>query len=173
MFPGVFTTNFYGSTDTIISGEPSFNGIHDSLIYSRVQFFNGYPLGITSGPGCSYFSGNIYLRFRFVSDSVADSLAGWIIDSIQIEDDYYGGSLKTVSNQQLNVYPNPSADGAFNFSVLFDEERYNTTVYDAMGKLLVNIPYSHLLDMSGYAKGVYFYKVSDGVDYYMGQLVVE
>ena len=170
---GILTDNFYSDTDTLISGEPAFMGTSDSLIYSRLQFFEGLPLRTTSGASCDFEVPVIYLRFRFLSDSVTDSLAGWMIDSMQIEVDYYGGSVKMVSKQTLKVYPNPSADGVFNFPVLFDEDRYNTTVYDAMGKLLATTPYTHTLDIGGYSKGVYFYKVSNGVDYYMGQLVVE
>ena len=172
-WPGVLTDNFYSAIDTITSGEPSFSGIQNSLLHSRVQFFTALPERTTGGAGCSFWASSIYLRFRFVSDSVADSLAGWIIDSIEIEADNYPGLVRTVNKSSLTVYPNPSADGTFNFPVLFDEELCRTVVYDAMGRQVVSMPYAHALDMDGYAKGVYIYKVSDGVNYYMGQLVVE
>jgi hypothetical protein len=57
---------------------------------------------------------SIYLRFRFVSDSTVDSLSGWIIDSIRIENPgcliVGGGYVSEVNNNNdtVNLYPNPA-----------------------------------------------------------------
>ncbi len=57
----------------------------------------------------------MYIRFRFVSDTTADTLAGWEIDSVKIEHDRYEGGVRSIEQQKLAVYPNPSISGIFNF----------------------------------------------------------
>lgn len=172
---GVLTTNFYSANDTLITGEPSFNGIGDTTVYSRFQFLWGYPIRATDGSGCSFDAvDNIYVRFRFISDSVADSLAGWVIDSVQIEYDYYGSSVAKVKKQQtLNVCPNPSHEGIYTFPALDNEQLYNVEIYDAMGSKLLTQPYTHLLNLNQYARGMYFYRVTDGTEYYSGRLLFD
>ena len=173
--PGVYTTNFYSAHDTLATGEPSFNGTSDSLQYSRFQFFTGFPIRSTSGGGCTFWgTSSIYVRFRFVSDSVADSLAGWEIDSIKIEHDLYPGLVRNINKPKtLSTYPNPSYDGQFSFPAIENEQNYTIEVYDAMGQKIYTYPYSHSLDLSNYARGLYFYQVSDGTEYYSGRLLTQ
>ncbi len=175
---GILTTNFYNTNDTLISGVPAFNGNSDSIQYSRFQFYFGPAVSphkrITSGTGCSFPIDTFYIRFRFVSDSLIDSLAGWEIDSIKVEEDYYSGLVKNINKlQPLSIYPNPSYDGIFTFPVLENEQDYTTEVYNAMGKRVLCMPYKQSLDLAHYAKGLYFYKVGDGTNYYSGQLEIE
>ena len=176
--PGILTTNFYSSTDTLFSGVPAFNGTSDSIQYSRFQFYFGPPLNphrVTSGStACNWSVDTFYIRFRFISDTLADSLAGWEIDSIKIEEDYYmGGVAKINKPQSLSTYPNPSYDGLFTFPSLENEQDYTTEVYNAMGQRIQYSPYTHSLDLSHYVKGLYFYKVTNGREYYTGQLQIE
>ena len=116
---GILTTNFYSLTDTLITGIPSFNGTCDSIMHSRFQFWGGWAIGppMKSTTFCDFiWPYSFYVRFRFVSDSVVDSLAGWEIDSIKTHLDIYPSLVKTLNKLlPLNTYPNPSYDGFFNF----------------------------------------------------------
>jgi hypothetical protein len=110
-----------------------------------------------------------------VSDTTADTLAGWEIDSIKIENDNYGGGgvRELAHPQALKVFPNPSYTGVFYFPELINDNDRRIQVYDAIGRRILEMPYPHKLDMGQYPKGLYFYKVSDGTEYYCGQLQVE
>jgi len=173
-FQGILTTNFYATMDTLMTGQQAFSGTSDSTVHSRLQFFIGVPQKSTD-VGCTFNVGeSIYLRFRFISDSVTDSLAGWIIDSMQIEYDYYGSGVANVNKYKaLNIFPNPSYEGVYNFPPLANEQQYSIEVYDAMGSKLLTLPYNHSLNISKYAHGMYFYKVTNGTEYYSGRLLFD
>ena len=172
----LFVDSFYSPNDTLLSGEPAFNGTSNGWITSRFQFSGVLPVKPNGGPsGCPITSGSmVEIRFRFISDSIPDSLDGWIIGNIGIEQDFYGGGLTKVNIPSvLNIYPNPSSDAIFNFSKLDEEEEYSIEVTDVMGRTVLRMPYVHVVNLSGYAKGIYFYRVSNGVENYSGKLVVE
>jgi hypothetical protein len=169
---GIHTENFYSSNDTLISGEPAFMGTQNTLQYSIVQFFA--PLGGSVCSIPSVWPAIAFLRFRFVSDSIPDSLAGWIIDSIKMEHYFYPDFISKINKpQSLNTYPNPSYDGIFTFPPLNDQQEYTTEVYNAIGQRILNYPYNQSLDLSQYPKGLYFYKVTSETNYYTGQLLLE
>ena len=170
--PGVKTTNFYSPTDTLADGTPAFSGTHDSVIYSRFQFFRGCPVHPTST--CSLYADTFYVRFRFESDTTSDTLAGWRIDSIKIENDMYPGAVPIVNKyNQLLVIPNPTTDFTFQFPGLENEEDYTIEVFNAIGEKIVSKPYSKKLNLNYQPVGIYYYKVTNGKDYYSGQLQVE
>jgi len=172
---GVITTSFYGFTDTLRTGEPSFSGKHDSLRYSRFQLFDGFPERTTGGTYCDFAVDTYFVRFRFVSDTTADTLAGWEIDSVKIEYDNYGsgGVMQVNKRQSLNIYPNPSNNGTFYFPSLNNEQNFSIEVYNTIGGRILRMPYKQSLDIGNYAKGLYFYKVSDGMEYYSGRLLIK
>jgi hypothetical protein len=173
---GILTDNFYTFNDTLLTGEPSFTGTSGSTSrYSRFQFFQGFPVKPSGSSGCTLFADSFYVRFRFVSDSTTDSLAGWKIDSIKIEQDDYGGGAVTKMNHriELHAYPNPSTNGLFTFPALANEHQFNIEVYNAMGARILKMPYQHSLDLSPYTHGLYYYKVTNGSEYYSGRLLIE
>lgn len=167
-FPGVHTENFYGFEDTLDNGERAFTGQSNGWIHSRVQFF--YAIPVKSTATCDMQ--NIKMRFRFVSDSTSEALDGWIISGITIEQDEYAGVADVKRPASLNVYPNPSADGQFYFPEL-SGKGYQTEIMNTMGQTVYSNVYSRHLDLSSYAKGIYFYRVSGDDEQYTGQLIVE
>lgn len=170
---GVLTSNFYASNDTLNNGIQAFMGQSSGLQYSRIQFFSAMPAAKTTASGCDLrMSPIIYLRFRFLSDSTIDSLAGWMIDSIKIEnDEYRGGITQQYGLETLNIYPNPSSDGTYTLPELEGESKYTIDVYNAMGMKVRTVPYSQKLDLSSFPKGVYFYTIGNGAVYYSGHLL--
>lgn len=174
LYPGIKTYNFYAQTDTLLTGEACFNGTSNGEMFSRIQFFRGIPLKQTNSDTACYFSSPIvYLRFRFVSDSIADPLSGWMIDSMKFENDFYSGAVPQVQVNKLNIYPNPAIDGQFIFPAITDEKQYTIEVTNVLGKTLFHLPYTHHINLSQYAKGIYFYKVTNRTEYYTGQLITQ
>lgn len=172
---GILTTNFYSKTDTLLTGEPAFTGARDSTQFSRLQFWGGYAVSPPSGSGCSFdWPYDFQVRFRFVSDSAADTLAGWMIDSIKVEHDLYpGGVAEIIKPGSLLTHPNPSYNSLFIFPALDNEARFNLEIYNGLGQSIMKLPYKQSLDLAGYPKGLYFYRVSNGQEYYTGRLLVE
>ncbi|MBS1774089.1 MAG: T9SS type A sorting domain-containing protein [Bacteroidetes bacterium] len=168
---GILTSNFYTRTDTIATGEPCFTGSSNGWQYSRFQFFWGFPIKITGTFNC--IVPIVWVRFRFVSDSIPDTLDGWIIDSIKIEHDRYYGSVKDFEVlHSLPVYPNPST-GLINFPVLFDEKSYKISITTITGLQILELPYNEQVDLSSQPNGMYFYKVSNGQKIYTGKIQLE
>jgi hypothetical protein len=155
-FPQVCTENFYLYTDTLHTGEKGFSGTA-SAIYSRLQFFNCIGVkGTTSG--CYFHSGDyMMLRFRFISDSTADTLAGWKIDSVQVKGPgCVPGAVKEVTSVQPSVFPNPSS-GIFNFDI-DGRIPFTVRVYNSLGQMVLESK-NKQIDLSGYNDGVYYYKI--------------
>lgn len=174
-YPGkVLTDNFYNKTDTLLTGQPAFSGTQNQWLTSSFQFFVALPVKTTGSTSCKFTFNSTYLvRFRFISDSTQDSLAGWIIKSIKIRQDLYSGAVPKLSNlKNLNIYPNP-ANGIFNFPTLTEEHTYTLEITNAMGQRIINIPYQHALNLTQYTKGIYFYKVTNGLENYYGKLLVQ
>ena len=170
---GITTTDFYSATDTLNNGTPAFMGTTDSVVFSRLQFGSGCLEASTSS--CELHTSVYYVRFRFMSDSTTDTLAGWRIDSVKVEYDNFGGGAvaKVGSNHPLQIFPNPTSDFTFQFPALEDQNTYSVAVFDALGVKIIDVPYSQRLSLSDRQRGVYFYMVTNGVNYYSGQLVVE
>lgn len=170
---GVITDNFYTFNDTLLTGEPAFTGIRNYTQYSRFQFFMGLPAKSTTPHSCNIPSHiPILVRFRFISDTTPDTLAGWMIDSIKVENDLYVGGVNAVFLKTHPVFPNPSCNGHFVFPSINDEGAYIIEVYNTMGERIFKTPYKEQLDISPYPRGLYYYKVS-GPDQFTGQLLYD
>jgi len=174
----IYAQNIYSVTDTLLSGEPAFAGNSGGQQLSHFQFITcvgSKPLSTGCYLGYGYETSNIFVRFRFMSDFTTDTLSGWKIDSIMIEDPgCYGGYVsQTNKRRALQVYPNPSYEGLFSFSPFDDEVRFSIEIYNNMGNKVLTMPYKHTIDLSKEPCGMYFYKVSDGHVYYTGKLLKE
>jgi hypothetical protein len=129
---GISTENFYGPDDTLANGMPAFTGTSNGWQYSRFQFFFGLPVKGTAIDCLP--DDSAYVRFRFISDNTAESLDGWIIDKIQIEDDHYSAVKDLASaNNYVTIYPNPAKDV---LNIKMDKEIYHTArIMNTMGQL--------------------------------------
>jgi hypothetical protein len=168
----LYTENFYEITDTLLQGTPAFSGIQSTTRFSRFQFYMRPPVKSTGSPPCNFSGDTILVRFRFISDTVADTLDGWIIDSIRIEDDNYTKSVSDVGGSgSLSPYPNPAYNGHFLFPALRNEQQYTIDVYNTIGQRILSKPYTQHLQLNNLPPGLYHYRVSNGTELYTGKLL--
>lgn len=174
----VLTTNFYNNNDTLLTGEHAFSGISNGWVESQFQFYLlliAYKTNRGLDSSCGLTSSSmIQVRFRFKSDATPDSLNGWIIGKINIEEESYFESVPNIYKPaNLKIYPNPSSDAIFNFPVLDMQQSYTIEILNNLGISIINTAYKNQINLSVYPKGLYFYRVTNGKEYYSGKLVVE
>ncbi len=173
---GTLSNNFYLPTDTLFNGQAAFNGNSDSTIASVIQFFCVLPkyAHLHSGVNCNFCGGPaMLLRFRFISDSVTSTKAGWLIDSISVRRDQFGISVKKINEPTLlAIYPNPSIDGLFNLPEIEKQETYKIEIFDLLGICVYHIAYTNSLDIHFLQNGLYFYKIYNEVSNYSGKLLI-
>lgn len=166
----VLTDSFYKAGDTLQNGTPTFSGT-TYWKRSRFQLFQGIPIKMT---GSCQMKWPFFVRFRFVSDTTTDSLAGWIIRNIIVEKDYYGSSVNgLVGLQPLHVYPNPSRDGLFYWPEIQESSPGKIEITDPLGRIVLVAPYQHTLDCSKLSSGLYYYHVRFGEKEFAGKLFRE
>ncbi len=163
--------------DTLLTGEHAFTGNSNGQQDIQIQFITCMAEKTTSicnllfnQPG-NYV--NFMLRFRFVSDSLVDSLSGWKIDSIRVIGTGCYGAVATVEPKILKVVPNPAYDGVFYFPELMNAEQCTINIYDSRGVNVLKTPYKRELDLDKLPAGLYFYKVTGSDVPYSGKLVYE
>lgn len=172
-FMGIYTYNFYTKNDTILNNGWGFSGTSNGWMQSAFQLPTGpIPLRTNASWNCLP-NDTVWVRFRFVSDDTLETLDGWMIDDIRVDHDNYWVSVKNVTKTaNLNPYPNPSYDGLINFPAL-EGTNYTITIINITGSTIMTSPYKPYLDLSAQPKGLYFYKVTNGVTTYTGRLTIE
>jgi hypothetical protein len=103
------------------------------------------------------FENSVYFRFRFISDSTNDSLSGWIIDSIRIENPgCIAGAVAEVSQQQLlHIFPNPANE---ELTIQNDMYPCSVSIINIMGqtiKTLQTNKQQETINVSNIPPGVY------------------
>jgi len=166
-FNGIYVENFYGPTDTLIGGEPAFSGNSGGEILSVVQIYNcPIPIRIMTSP-CgwldtgSHFPGRsptIDFRFRFLSDSMPDSLSGWMIDSVKLYVTFcdLGSEIRKLANNIPVLYPNP-ADNVLNIQTGLNNY-CGIVLYDILGRQILETKIEQpetQLNVSSLPAGVY------------------
>ncbi len=170
----LFLDGYYSAGDTLITGESAFSGASSASRLSKFLLKSPPAPKTSANYSCSWIGmDSFFVRFRFVSDSVPDSLAGWFIDSIRVTK--YPVAPGAVSESypfsQLTISPNPSFSGIFTFPALRQQEQLTIIVTDVLGRVVLSAPYTQHLDLSSKPHGLYFYYVTDGRHYDSGKLI--
>ncbi len=165
--PAMAMQNIYTLADTLLTGQPAFSGTSNGEQFSSLQFINCVGERTTSTrcfPDLFNFS-DVYIRFRFVSDSTVDSLSGWIIDSIKIVGYDCEGSVSKVENdlQPLSMFPNPATSM---LTVQSGEAINSITIINLLGQTVYSRQFTFHskqanIDVSELTTGVYFVKVNN------------
>ncbi|MFC2113609.1 T9SS type A sorting domain-containing protein [Bacteroidota bacterium] len=152
--------DFYSLTDTLHNGEPGFSG-------SSIEIeSNNYFLWQTSSfswyweHGESKPEDGVYVKFKFISDSIDDSKPGWIINYISL----YGGTEGVFNrmNKVILVYPNPSSH-EITIDVSGNVSIKSIDVIDMQGRKVLNITSkmnsTNKIDVRGLQNGIYFLQI--------------
>lgn len=117
----------YRDVDTLADGTPAFQGTSDWRWTSLVW--------ITFIPvRSSEESPDVWLRFYFQSDSVANNLDGWMIDEIVLGFPDVGNSLISIADtEDVRLFPNPCGDKLW---VQTTGKPRNYRILDAQGRTL-------------------------------------
>ena len=169
----VLTQNIYAPTDTIISGQPAFTGTSNGEQFSRFQFTNCIAVRTTTTfcYGSFNFPNQIYVRFRFASDTTVSSLSGWMIDSVEIENTGCGLGISNINvNKSIEIFPNPATT---QLTITAPNAINEVTITNLLGQRMETSPDRSILrqssgqgeevisvDVSGLPAGVYFVKVN-------------
>lgn len=162
---GITTENFYAITDTLHAGQPAFKGQSSGTQLSRFQLTNCMALRSTATacfPDLSYGIAPIFIRFRFVSDSVISSLSGWMIDSIKVEFTGCGEGISMVTPENVvNLYPNPVGN---TITISGGAEITSLAFYNPMRQAVTGWHYHAqelTIDVSELPEGMYFVMINN------------
>jgi hypothetical protein len=162
----------YAQNDTLIQGHKGFSGTSNGWIYSRIQWVWLVPLSnIPPNP--------LYMRFHFISDSIDNEKAGWVIDDILISHAFTGWSVKkTGEDTKLKYSPNPmTTETVFYFDNPI-KEKYSLRLYNSKGQLVKTQseyhPQSITLKRGNLNSGLYYFmlKSESGIES-KGKLIIE
>ena len=148
--------------------EDPLSGNHPSYHYSRLAY--GYP-------GCKASVDSVLLRFTFVSDSIQNNKAGWLIDSIMIEANCFclGGfnECKLAQNDYLAYY---DGNSIIINSLLAENRKSDFTLFDMMGReLLIDEVHFGLnsISVDNLPTGYYIVKVKNQAGVYTKKIFIE
>ncbi|WP_025664298.1 T9SS type A sorting domain-containing protein [Aquimarina megaterium] len=119
-----------------------------------------YRIKLQGRSGCNPWSAPVSTGMVYVSYSNCNPIGS--ISSLS------GGQGKSQADLfDMNIYPNPSSSGVFNINTLGLEGTKKIQVYDISGKYIIEKTLEanqSKLDLSTYSRGLYFVKISNGVD---------
>jgi len=171
--PYVLKVNCYSGMDTLLTGQPAFTGKSNGTQLSRFQFMNCEIIGRRQTDATCiplfFTADSIYVRFRFVSDSTSDSLSGWMIDSIRVENPgcifVPGGVIPVTAAGAVQLYPNPVAD---ELTISAASPLTSFSIINPLGKTLKTLGNNAAkveVDVADLPPGLYFVKI-DGSGVY-------
>ncbi len=73
---------------------------------------------------------------------------------------FFTGVSELNSLNTINVYPNPS-NGIFHISGANSNELFEIVVMDAVGRVVMDITDSNVIDLTGNSKGIYFVRLTN------------
>ncbi len=69
--------------------------------------------------------------------------------------------IDDLNQLDISIYPNPTSDTVYINST---SSQLKVVVFDILGKQVINKPNTNSVDVSSFSKGVYYIKVSDGIN---------
>ncbi len=167
---GVYTSNFYNTTDTLLNGQPAFSGQQNTWQYSTIEF----PCLLLKAPFI------FWVRFNFVSDSVQTNKEGWLIDNIIIDNTGECSAVNELQNNKITVSISPNPISNTSLVNIYNGDIKNGVfeVYDVTGKQVLckrNIDSnSFRIERSNLSSGLYYYTIqSSGLVIGSGKFSVE
>ena len=82
------------------------------------------------------------------------------------------GSNELYGNNTFGIYPNPST-GKFTVESAIRQQQMSLEIYNAIGEKVMQQQNSNVVDLSKSPKGIYFVKISDGIQVYTDKIIVQ
>ena len=160
--------SFYNYKDSLFNGTLGFSGNSDGWVQTYFYLVRGFPLKT---------SNHTRIRFVFISDSIDDSLPGWLIDDIKLYDYILYGGIKDNNQSIATLYPNPAAK-SFTLSFTITLNDLTLQLYSVDGRLVQTttaIAGSELVvQRNNLQKGIYYYQLFSGKDViHNGKIIFE
>lgn len=154
--------NFYGfqlaNYDTLPNGDFVFSGT-DSIWRDIWLCYDMTWLSINK---------SITVRFTFTSDSIDNSMEGWMIDNMLAHITTIHTVSEVKSEKYLNVYPNPSSDIIYIETQKIQDFHIieQMVLVNALGQIVdewKNIPTKFFINSRKYSNGLYYLKVKTNI----------
>ncbi|MEA1896652.1 MAG: T9SS type A sorting domain-containing protein [Bacteroidota bacterium] len=162
-------SNFYGSSDTLINDMRGFSGEQGSWTYtSFILMIEDNELAEEQD--------SIIIRFNFVSDSIDNNKAGWIIDDISIlVENRCGVGIEEFNDvNPTMIYPNPLSDVSL-LRLPDDNYEYLIQIFNIHGIEVFRCRSKESVELSqsDFEPGAYIYKISNPLfASYTGKFIV-
>lgn len=163
---------FYNNTDSLAGGKHGFSGnVTNEWISSGFIWF-------VEDNEQALKNDSIMIRFNFISDSINNNKAGWIIDNIfiEVQDWCSVGIVDVEKKQQTLVYPNPIND----ISILELPEsntEYQIRIFNVLGFKVLSCTSKGSIEIrrDNFDPGIYFYEIRNPQNkvYHTGKFVVQ
>ncbi len=149
--------NFYSNSDTIASNsnKPGFSGTSSGWAGAG---FSGFTLDTI-----------VEYRFTFTSDSVNTNKAGWMIDNIIIQTNWYSDVNEIKENSSIQIFPNPTSNS---ISIQTDNSLQfkSVEIKDVLGKTILSSNQT-TIDLSKFDAGIYFVEVTTDKGKYVKRII--
>ena len=163
---------FYDNTDSLTRGKFGFSGNNTNEWIS-----SGFIWDVNDNEQ-ALKNDSIIIRFNFISDSINNNKAGWIIDNIDIQvlDLCVIGVDDVEEKQQTLVYPNPISDISI-LELPESDNEYLIRIYNVFGHKVFSCTSKGSIEISrdNFYPGIYFYKIRNPQNkvYHVGKFVVQ
>ncbi|MBI5541121.1 MAG: T9SS type A sorting domain-containing protein [Bacteroidia bacterium] len=124
----IYYDNLYSSNDTSEFGVAGFSGNCNDWQFSSVYWI--------WEASAKNICDTVIVRFHFISDSLATTGGGWVIDNIHILGFINAWSIpKNFENSDIVIYPNPIVDQAV---IEFKNPIKKLFIYDRVGRMVLS-----------------------------------
>lgn len=110
--PGDYNSvNLYTQADTLYTGAPGFSGSSDGWVNTMMGWSTMYlSTNDIGAPKGGFEMDTVIVRFNFISDSIAESKDGWMIDDFYLFEVDVLSNVKNRSVAQFKIFPNPAME---------------------------------------------------------------
>jgi len=123
------------------------------------------------------YGDTVLYRFTFISDNIQTNKDGIMFDDLYFEDDQVDGIIEFQNDNLISIIPNPTTN-SINIMINGNDatnEKNDISIFNAMGKIIYQNRISSnqtTIDLSSFAKGIYFIKVQSGDKIYTDKVIV-
>lgn len=163
-------TRFIGLYEgTITGGEYGFSGKSDGWQYVELYWHWAALLK----KNLMYDFSSTQIRFRFVSDNNNTNKEGWMIDNIIFRGYDITGSVETLEDEEVHIYPNPTHDFIKFTPQQIINNGYALTLFDAQGNRIKFTPLvDGKIDVADIETGIYFYRLQKENRINTGKIII-